>query len=418
MSDGRGYRGLRRNLGARSDTRSFIHRALEIIAFALEHPSEGDQPRDLPLALRQGLLRRGEFSDHSVEFHPRHGRAAGFGRVRALGANVVRVHLQVGKFMDAPDRPNANAMRQFTRLLQLAEDTGLYLDVTGLACYRPADTPAWYDALDEPARWAAQATFWESIAEAGAKSRAVFCYDLMNEAVSPAEKRKPGQWPSGSRFGGFDFLQYIALDPAGRTREEIVLQWIERMTAAIRKHDRDALITVGLLPWSRKWKHLSGFVPEKIATQLDFISVHIYPDKELPEEAMEALRVCAVGKPVVIEETFPLSCSAPQFEKFLLDSRELTSGWIGHYDGQSLAEFDALERAGKLTLPQSIYREWQRLMARLKPEFAPDPSTRRARRLTYFRPNACAKGRTSWPMISFGNSSGMPKFCGSRSRGM
>jgi hypothetical protein len=32
---------------------------------------------------------------------------------------------------------------------------------------------------------------------------------------------------------------------------------------------------------------------------------------------------------------------------------------------------DALEHAGKLTLPQAIYREWQRLFVRLKPEFSP-----------------------------------------------
>jgi hypothetical protein len=296
-----------------------------------------------------------------------------FSEIRALGANVVRVHLQVAKFMEAPDRANAHGLDQFARLLRLAEKTGLYLDVTGLACYRPGDTPAWYDALDEAGRWAAQAAFWEAIAEVGAKSHAVFCYDLMNEAISPAGKREPRQWRSGSSLGGYDFLQYIALDPAGRTRDEIVRQWVERMIGAIRKHDREGLITAGLLPWSRKLGHLSGFVPEKVAGQFDFIAVHIYPDAKLPEEAMEALRVCAVGKPVVIEETFPLSCGVPQLEKFLRDSREIACGWIGHYDGQPIAELDALERDGKLAPAQAIYREWQRLMTRLKPELAPNP---------------------------------------------
>lgn len=47
-------------------------------------------------------------------------------------------------------------------MLALAEETGLYLDVTGLGCYRKSDTPAWYDALDEAARWQAQAKFWAS----------------------------------------------------------------------------------------------------------------------------------------------------------------------------------------------------------------------------------------------------------------
>jgi hypothetical protein len=294
-----------------------------------------------------------------------------FRELKALGANVARVHLQFGKFMDAPDRPNQHALRQLRRILELAEKSGLYLDLTGLACYRPVDTPAWYDALDEPVRWAAQAKFWEAVAAIGASSPAVFCYDLMNEPISPAERRAPGQWRSGHLFGGFDFIQYIALDPAGRTREAIVQQWIERMTAAIRRHDTNALITVGLLPWSRQWKHLSGFVPEKIASQLDFISVHIYPDKARPDEAMESLRVCAASKPIVIEETFPLTCDVLQLEVFLRASREIACGWIGHYDGQTSQELDALERDSKLTIPQAIYREWLRLFARLKPEFSP-----------------------------------------------
>ncbi len=298
--------------------------------------------------------------------------AADFRKLKKLGANVVRVHLQVGKFMDAPDRMNAVAMKQFRRMLRLAEDTGIYVDVTGLASYRPADAPAWYDAMDEPARWATQAKFWESIAAAGAGSSAIFCYDLMNEPISPAGKRDSGKWRSGSLLGGLDFIQVIALDPAGRTREEIVRQWIDRMTAAIRKSDRTGMITVGMLPWSRGWKHLSGFVPEKVARQVDFISVHIYPDQTKPDEAMEALRVCAVGKPVVIEETFPLSCDAAQLEKFLRASREIACGWIGHYDGRTLEELDELERTKKLTMPQSVYREWMRMFVRLKPEFAPE----------------------------------------------
>src|SRR5437899_4798133 len=70
-----------------------------------------------------------------------------FREMKALGANVVRVHLQFAKFMDAPDKPNSAALHQLRRLLKLAEQTQLYLDLTGLASYRPTDVPAWYDAL-------------------------------------------------------------------------------------------------------------------------------------------------------------------------------------------------------------------------------------------------------------------------------
>jgi hypothetical protein len=297
--------------------------------------------------------------------------ASDFRKLHEMGANVVRVHLQYGKFMIAPDKANPKSLKRLGRLLKLAEKNGLRLDITGLACYRPADTPAWYDALEEKPRWKAQANFWSAVAKTCKGSPAVFCYDLINEPLSPGDKRKPGEWRSGSLYGGYDFLQYIALDPTGRKREDIATAWIEQMTSAIRKHDRLALITVGLLPWSREWKYLSGFVPEAVAPKLDFLSVHIYPDPKKPGEEMECLRLFAVGKPVVIEETFPLSCSAAELETFMRASRKYACGWIGHYDGQSLAELDALQKAGKITVPQSVYQAWLQLFVRLKPEFVP-----------------------------------------------
>ena len=295
-----------------------------------------------------------------------------FSKMKALGANVVRVSLQYGKFMSGPDQPNPEEFKQLSRTLRLAEQTGLYLDVTGLACYRPCDTPKWYNAMDEPHRWAAQSNFWSAVAATCAQSPAVFCYDLVNEPISPGSKREPGAWPSGSLFGGSDFLQYIALDPDGRKREDIAVKWIRVMTTAIRSHDANALITVGLLPWDPHGGFYSGFAPKKIAPELDFIAVHIYPETKDPGTAMEGLRKCAVDKPVVIEETFPLRCDSAQLENFLRDSKRIACGWMGHYDGCSLQDFDSLERAGKLTLPQAIYREWARLFVKLKPEFAPE----------------------------------------------
>ncbi|MHA3771021.1 cellulase family glycosylhydrolase [Verrucomicrobiota bacterium sgz303538] len=298
--------------------------------------------------------------------------AGDFREMKTLKANVVRVHLQFGKFMNGPDHPNTAELRQLARMLRLAEELELYLDITGLACYRPADVPAWYDALDEQARWAAQSKFWEAVAEVCAPSPAVFCYDLMNEPISPGDKRAAGKWYSGTLFGGFDFIQVITLDPAGRKREDVAVTWIRQMSAAIRRHDKATLITVGQLPWVRDWKHLSGFIPEKVAPELDFLSVHLYPDTKKPGEAQESLGKFTVGKPVVIEETFPLSCSSEELTTFLRASREIACGWIGHYNGETPEELDALEKSGKRTPSQAIYREWLRLFTTLKPEFAPE----------------------------------------------
>ena len=57
------------------------------------------------------------------------------------------------------------------------------------------------------------------------------------------------------------------------------------------------------------------------------------------KEAMETLSGFAVGKPVVIEEMFPLNCSFPEFERFIDESRKTASGWIGFYWGKTPEEY-------------------------------------------------------------------------------
>ena len=301
-----------------------------------------------------------------------------FARMRSLGASVVRVHLQFARFMDAADRLNEKSLARLADLLALSERAGLYLDLTGLGCYRTKDVPAWYDALDEQGRWAVQGRFWEAVAARCAKSPAVFCYDLMNEPLSPGGRRKPGQWYSGSNFGGYDFLQFIAIDPRGRPREEIARQWIATLSRSIRRADRRHLITVGLLPWVPQWGFLSGFIPEKVAPELDFMCVHIYPESGKAPEAIAGLRKFAVGKPLVIEETFPLSCSAAELKQFLLESRSIACGWMGHYDGKTISDLDPLEKARTIALPQQMYLDWLRLFRDLRQQMQspPPPSTR------------------------------------------
>jgi hypothetical protein len=293
--------------------------------------------------------------------------AGDFREIKEMGGNVVRVHLQFTRFMEAADKPNAKAFAQLARLIRLAEETGIYLDITGLACYRPSDNAAWYDSLDESARWEAQAAFWRAVAEIGAKSPAVFCYDLMNEPISPGDKKE--KWYSGSLFGGFDFIQMIARDPAGRSRGEIANLWIDKLSSAIRERDKEHLITVGMLPWVTGWKHLSGFIPRDVAPHVDFLSVHIYPKSKEPSEAQTAFSECKTSKPLVIEETFPLECTVEEFERFLRSSRDVAVGWIFHYDGSTLDELDELERNQKLTIAKAIWRDGLRSFVKLRPEF-------------------------------------------------
>lgn len=283
--------------------------------------------------------------------------AEDFREMKQLGANVVRVHLQFGKFMDAPNQPNPHSLKQLGRLLSLAEQVGLYLDLTGLGCYHKQDVPQWYDRLSEADRWDAQARFWEAIAARCAHSPAVFCYDLMNEPVVPGGRNKRDDW-LGPGFAGKHFVQFIALETKGRARHEIARQWIRKLTAAVRKHDSKHLVTVGLVPWSLDRPGLtSGFVPEKVTGDLDFIAVHIYPEAGKRDEALTTLKGFAVGKPIVIEEMFPLKCSPDELAKFVDESRAVAAGWISFYWGKSPAEY----RPAK-SVPEAITLKWLELM--------------------------------------------------------
>ncbi|MBM4000219.1 MAG: glycoside hydrolase family 5 protein [Planctomycetes bacterium] len=262
-----------------------------------------------------------------------------FEEMKGLKANVVRIHLQFGAFMESPTRPRQSSLDRLARLVTLAETTRLYLDLTGLGCYHKADVPPWYDRLTERDRWLAQAVFWEAVAKTCADSPAVFCYDLMNEPVVAGGDSKRDDW-LGPAFADKHYVQFITVDRAGRERPEIARSWTRLLVAAIRKQDARHLVTVGLVSWSLDRPGLtSGFVPESIAENLDFIAVHLYPEKGKGDEAIETLRgFAAAGKPVVIEEFFPLKCNAEELGRFIDRSCAHAAGWIGFYWGKTADE--------------------------------------------------------------------------------
>src|SRR5215469_525458 len=263
---------------------------------------------------------------------------AHFAQMKKLGANVVRIHLQLGKFMDDPETPNKKALDRLAKLVQLAETEQLYLDLTGLGCYHKQDVPAWYDQLPEKDRWDVQARFWQAVAGRCVESPAVFCYDLMNEPVVPGGKRSDGDWLAPP-FAGKHFVQFITLDQQDRPRPQIARRWVRHLAAAIREKDKRHLITVGLVDWSLDRPGLtSGFIPTEIADDLDFVAVHVYPKAGKLDEALDTLAGFAVGKPVVIEEMFPLACSAAELGEFIEGSKKHAAGWIGFYWGKTPAE--------------------------------------------------------------------------------
>jgi len=277
-----------------------------------------------------------------------------FKEIKALGANTVRIHLQTAKFMQTPSEPNKASLDQLARLVKLTEDIGLYLDITGLGCYHKKDVPEWYDKMDEAARWNVQARFWEEVAKICAGSSAIFCYDLMNEPILPGAGKAETEWLTGE-LGGKFFVQRITLDIADRTREQVAKAWVDKLAAAIRKHDKKHLITVGVIPWAHVWPNAKPFFYSKeVGGNLDFASVHFYPKKGQVEKALKALAVYDVGKPLVVEEMFPLSCGIEELDAFIDGSQNIADGWISFYWGKNIEDY----ARGDLDIAGAIIKSW------------------------------------------------------------
>lgn len=284
-----------------------------------------------------------------------------FLEMKELGANVVRVHLQVGKFMTGPETSNAKALDRLRRLLALAEDTGLYLDITGLGCYHKTSTPTWYDRMNESARWKVQAHFWSAIAKVCRTSTAVFCYDLMNEPV--IDGKKDEGWLTGE-LGDKHFVQRLTLEPGERSQIEIAKAWVDQLTAAIRAEDTNHLITVGVIPWAHVWPGAKPiFYSPEVRGALDFVSVHLYPKHGEVDKALAALAVYDIGKPLLIEETFPLSCSVEEMSDFIKRSKDRAEGYLSFYWGRTIADYTAATQDKELAALMTAWLKYFRTQA-------------------------------------------------------
>ncbi len=223
--------------------------------------------------------------------------------------------------------------------------------------------PRWYNDLSEVPRWEVKARFWAAVARICKNSPAVFCYDLMNEPIVTEDKTKDG-WTPGA-FGDRHFVQRLTLDFRGRTQKEIATAWVDQMVAAIRKRDQRHLITVGAIPWTMTWPNAKPlFYSPEVSRNLDFVSVHCYPKKGEVDKSLAALSVYDIGKPLVIEEMFPLSCSVAELDKFVESSRKIASGWFGFYWGKTISAY-AHEKG---SIADAITLDWLKYFSNQAPQ--------------------------------------------------
>ena len=69
---------------------------------------------------------------------------------------------------------------------------------------------------------------------------------------------------------------------------------------------------------------------------------------------LAALAVYDVGKPLVIEETFPLKCSLEEMSAFIEGSQRHADGWISFYWGEPPEDLGRK----KGDLPAAILKSW------------------------------------------------------------
>lgn len=271
-----------------------------------------------------------------------------FDRLRALGANCVRVFLTYGSFYSEPGRLDPEGLAKFDQFLTLAEEAGLYVHPTGPDHWE--GLPAWArgDRVAEERVLAALEAFWRQWATRYRGRHVIFAYDLLNEPQipwnTPAMKlrwnawlkatygdiaRVRQAWGTAERASAFGEVPPPPREaPPGRElldfqhcREAMAVEWTRRQAAAIKAADPEALVTVGLIQWSvpvriaGAW-HYSGFRPVQIAPWLDFMEVHFYPlahgfyEYRSPEDERRNLgyldlvvrEVTRPGKPVVLAE--------------------------------------------------------------------------------------------------------------------
>ena len=277
--------------------------------------------------------------------------AEDFREIKDLGANVVRWHLQFETFMKAADELDSEQIARLKKLLELAQETGLYLDLTGLNCFRKDRIPKWFDALPEKKRWQAQARFWSAISETCDGNSAVFCYDLINEPViGKPETEDEHPWVTGE-LGGFHFVQRISHSADARNRHQVAAEWVKTLVDAIRVHDKETPITVGVIPWAFVWPQAKPvFYSPAALAHLDFVSIHCYPESGKLEEEIAALATYDLGKPLVVEEIYPMKCTIDELEAFMQAASPRVDGWVSHYFGHTVEQHRAgAEPAGKLS---------------------------------------------------------------------
>jgi len=95
------------------------------------------------------------------------------------------------------------------------------------------------------------------------------------------------------------------------------------------------------------------------------VSVHFYPKSGEILQALGALSEFQIGKPLVLEEIFPLSCSAVELSSFMIGSKKFATGWLTFYWGETIAEYHAKQTSAI----DAVTAKWLEIFSAQRPAF-------------------------------------------------
>ena len=246
-----------------------------------------------------------------------------FRKALSVGANTMRIYLELPVFMLSPTRPRRAAFQALRRVIEEAERQGLYLDITGNLVWHAGRPSAWYDGLSEEERWFVQARFWRQVARVAAPSPAVLVYELTSEPVTC----DPPEWYSGF-YGDHFFAQCMVRRDFPSETFPRARRWTSILNGAIRREDKRHLISIGMLPLPD-----DPFGYENLSDKLDVLVVHEYPQPGRAAASVDVLRrVARQGRPVLLGETF--SFDPETYERFLRGADSVLDGSLSFFDGR------------------------------------------------------------------------------------
>ena len=254
--------------------------------------------------------------------------AQAFNAAQDLGFNQLRVYLPLFYYVQRDSKgklATINAhLDNLDTILQMAENRGLHLDLTGDLVWHGADeAPDWYDAMGYADRWSVQQFFWRKVSKVAEPSNAVFMYELTSEPIIGGSS-----W-YGCYFGGWYFCQNLATNVSGSTAASLAREWTAKMVNAVHSNDTRHIISIGMKPVE------SGpLSPQNVGKYLDAITFHEYPQRDQADSAISIAQWFASWKkPTILGETSFLYAGVDTQREFLLGIRPYIDSYITIWDG-------------------------------------------------------------------------------------